>query len=387
MAHPRLALRQEDFRHPGAFAPALERLAAGDSDTGYQLLLEGRERDPDDPKGPNFLGMVHFSGGRFDTAAREFSLASAMAPGVSAYACNEASAWLLADRPREAFGAYVRSLRGDELLPDAHRWAWSALSGTGEFDGAVRALRQALRDTTPSPARAAPADRPDLGTVTLCAIDCADPDLAARSLRRSMDECRFGAVLLLTSRPCHYEGITTVAIDHIGSVEHYSRFVMKDLWRHIESDHALVTQWDGYVVNGAAWSTDFLDHDFIGASWDAHLVREWGAPASHAVGNGGFSLRSARFLQAGADPQFRLFHPEDEHLCRTYRHILEQEYGIRFADIATADRFSFEANRPDAVPFGFHGAFNVCCFEPDPWWMRFGFLKSPALPDSAPASR
>jgi len=41
---------------------------------------------------------------------------------------------------------------------------------------------------------------------------------------------------------------------------------------------------------------------------------------------------------------------------------------------AIADRFSFEINLPADKPFGFHGAFNICCFETDPKWMRFEFL-------------
>jgi uncharacterized protein DUF5672 len=94
----------------------------------------------------------------------------------------------------------------------------------------------------------------------------------------------------------------------------------------------------------------------------------------HNVGNGGFSLRSRRFLAAGLDPRIVKIHAEDAHLCRTYRPLLEAEYGIRFADTATANAFSFEANVQEATPFGFHGAFNVSVFEPDPRFIRFDFL-------------
>jgi hypothetical protein len=90
-------------------------------------------------------------------------------------------------------------------------------------------------------------------------------------------------------------------------------------------------------------------------------------------------MRSKRLLSAGSDPQLIETSPEDAKLCRTYRPYLEQQYGIRFADAAIADRFSFEANRPDNTPFGFHGSFNICCFEADPQWMRFGFIEQSDL--------
>jgi len=85
-------------------------------------------------------------------------------------------------------------------------------------------------------------------------------------------------------------------------------------------------------------------------------------------------LRSDIFMRAGSDPRLVETHPEDNHLCGTYRPLLEQGYGIRYADARIADRFSFESLLPESTPFGFHGAFNVCCFEPDPKWIRFDFL-------------
>ena len=50
-----------------------------------------------------------------------------------------------------------------------------------------------------------------------------------------------------------------------------------------------------------------------------------------ACGNGGFSLRSRRLLQALQDPRIALSVVEDETICRTFRPLLERDYGIRFA--------------------------------------------------------
>jgi hypothetical protein len=270
-------------------------------------------------------------------------------------------------------------LNGDELLPAAHYWAWAAFNRLGIINNVVTRLREALYHDPAQASCEQLAQRVELDAVTLCVIDCKAPDLAARSMRRSMAQCRFGAAKLFTSRACNYDDIETVSIDDIASIDDYSRFVMKSLSKYIETQYALVTQWDGYVINAGAWSDEFLGYDYIGAKWDADVVSATGSLPAHNVGNGGFSLRSDIFLGAGTDPRFTNTHPEDIHMCRTYRQLLEEAYGIRYADAVVADRFSFEIFLPENKPFGFHGCFNLACFETDPKWMRFEFLGSDAL--------
>jgi tetratricopeptide (TPR) repeat protein len=374
MAKPQLALRRSDFESPDQFAPALERLSAGDLDAGFKLLTAAHERYPNDPRGANFLGTFYFNADRIEEACAYFARAASLAAGVSAYAYNEASALMMAGRPEAAWAAYLRSLYGDELLLDAHRWAWGALARCGFEAAAIRSLREALRADLAQHQSEPVSDRVDLGGVTLCAVDCMDPDLAARSLRRSMTQCQFGAIKLFTSLPATYEGVETVSIPAIASFDEYSRFMMKELFEYIDTDFALVTQWDGYVINASAWTDEFLVYDYIGSTWDEDLIRSTGCDPAHTVGNGGFSLRSRTLLQAGSDPALVLTDAEDARLCMTYRSYLEQHHWIRYADASVANRFSFEANRCDSVPFGFHGSFNMCAFERDPRWARFEFL-------------
>ena len=78
-----------------------------------------------------------------------------------------------------------------------------------------------------------------------------------------------------------------------------------------------------------------------------------------SVGNGGFSLRSQRLLQAGLDARIRDEHPEDAVLCRQYRALLEKEHGVRFAPPAVARHFTYENETPLASTFGFHGPKNL----------------------------
>ncbi len=198
-------------------------------------------------------------------------------------------------------------------------------------------------------------DRLSLPQVTLCAVDTRAPGLAMQSLLRSMHHCAFGQVLLFTHRDASVTkvpGIDVIGIDVIRSGAEYSHFVLRGLPGYITSEFVLVTQWDGYVVNPRAWSNDFLAYDYIGAPWPDQTD-------DRAVGNGGFSLRSQRFLKAGLDPRIEHEHPEDEVMCRMYKPLLEQEHGVRFAPLHLARQFAYENAKADGPTFGFHGPYNL----------------------------
>lgn len=197
----------------------------------------------------------------------------------------------------------------------------------------------------------------ELPGVTLCCIDTANHALALRALARSRTGVRYARVLLLTDAlpdgVVAAEGVDVVSIAPIRSRDAYSEFVLKSLLPHVATPHVLLVQWDGYVVNPAAWDPAFLDCDYIGAKWF------WYDDAMR-VGNGGFSLRSRKLLEALQDPRVTLVDAEDTTIGRTFRPLLEREHGIRYADEALADRFAFEAAYPIGRPFGFHGLFNFC---------------------------
>ena len=194
-----------------------------------------------------------------------------------------------------------------------------------------------------------------LAQVTLCAVDTRAPALAARALQRSMAGIRFGRVVLFThgwmSRAL-LPDIEVVDTGPIRSGADYSHFVLRLLPGHISTPHVLVTQWDGFVVDPASWTDEFLQFDYVGAVWTDQ-------PAERCVGNGGFSLRSQRLLQAGLDARIEHEHPEDLKLGRDYRALLEREHGVRFAPRSLARRFAFENEPPAGPTFGFHGPYNL----------------------------
>jgi hypothetical protein len=205
----------------------------------------------------------------------------------------------------------------------------------------------------PSGGRKPGGGRLDLRDVTLCAADSANVSLTARALRLSMAKCDFADAILFSHAPITGP-FRAVEIDRLDSTADYSDFVFKRLPVLVETPYVLIVQWDGYVVDPSAWRPVFREYDYIGARWR----RVWGRMS---VGNGGFSLRSRKFMAALSEPRFALDKSvnSDWFVCRTLRPALERDYGIRFATRRVADRFSHESIEPKKPSFGFHGMGNM----------------------------
>jgi len=196
-----------------------------------------------------------------------------------------------------------------------------------------------------------------LPQVTLCCVDCT-PRLpwALKAMQQCLQKVAFGDAVLITDRGSLQghslpEGVRWVEIDALRSIEAYSEFMIKRLADPIRTSHVLIVQWDGYVLDAAAWRDEFLDVDYIGAPWH-HIPGPW------SVGNGGFSLRSVRLLKALQDPAVTPAHPEDICICCTHRARLEAG-GIRFAPVDLARRFAVEDDALTPVVFGFHGLYHL----------------------------
>lgn len=160
----------------------------------------------------------------------------------------------------------------------------------------------------------------ELPDVTLVLIDTTPKQLpVVRALRACRDAATFGG-----------EFIKTVPIGTISSLDDYSEFCIRELYKHIKTSHCLVVQADGYILNPSAWNPEFLKYDYIGAPW----------LPSGTVGNGGFSLRSGKLLWCCSTINDNP-HPEDNFICVRHRKTLEQ-MGCRFAPPEVASSFAFE---------------------------------------------
>jgi hypothetical protein len=205
----------------------------------------------------------------------------------------------------------------------------------------------------------------DLSDVTVCAVDSVNVALTARALHLSMVQCKFADAILFTHATVH-GGFRTEKIPRVRSTAQYSSFCFKQLPTFIETPFVLIVQWDGYLVNPGAWSPVFRQYDYIGARWPS-VKDGW------SVGNGGFSLRSRKFLSALTQPRFALDVSlnSDWVVCRSYRPELERDYGVRFAPEHVADLFSHETAAPSGPTFGFHGLQNMWRYVDDGEMVKF----------------
>lgn len=161
--------------------------------------------------------------------------------------------------------------------------------------------------------------------------------------------------------------IDIIKINPINSLEEYSNFIIYSLYKYIKTSHILIVQWDGYIINHKKWNIKFLKYDYIGApfiprSQDFKYCRDKNG-AFYTVGNGGFSLRSKRLLEAPSkfklvdNKKFTSGH-EDGFFSIYHRNFLESK-GYSWAPFEIAQDFSIESplciEELKDLPLGFHG--------------------------------
>lgn len=142
-------------------------------------------------------------------------------------------------------------------------------------------------------------------------------------------------------------------IPKITSIEDYNNIIINLLPKYAISDFYLIIQYDGFPISAINFNPIFLDYDYIGAIWPQYK--------SYNVGNGGFSLRSRKLINAVAEyAHLRNYgESEDIFICRTIRNLLEKNHNIHFAPENIAKIFSREAWGQPIETFGFHGFYQL----------------------------
>jgi hypothetical protein len=200
----------------------------------------------------------------------------------------------------------------------------------------------------------------DLSAITLLCVETRNPALAHFAIQKCIKQARFGKVVLITDlaqlsdrlndqKVARLQDIEYIQAPPIQTTKDYSDLLLTGLRQYVTGTHVLVIQWDSFILHPQLWTDDFLQYDYIGAVWPHH--------PNTPVGNGGFSIRSVKLLEALGNPKITKHHPEDFCICVDNKAPLESEFGIRFAPTNVAEQFAVE--RGDWHPaFGFHGFFN-----------------------------
>ena len=149
-----------------------------------------------------------------------------------------------------------------------------------------------------------------------------------------------------------------IKIKKFKNVVEYNNFIIK-LNDYLDSDFVLIIQHDGHVVNPLNWADEFLKYDYIGAPWpsDKKWLNRWNYyPTtikksiyknikSNRIGNGGFSLRSKKFLKYSSNFESDFIKngvPEDIFL-NLVNYDLALENNIKYPNLETAIKFSYES--------------------------------------------
>lgn len=156
--------------------------------------------------------------------------------------------------------------------------------------------------------------------------------------------------------------------------QQYNRFFIEEFHKYIDTDFCLTVQHDGFILDPNRWNLEFTKYDYIGAPWpDTKCINQ--------VGNGGFSIRSKKFLDITSkltyNPNIK-FQPHlpagaipttEDWFCCVHNYQYCVDHGIKFPNPILASQFSiehpmtFKSFARDKLEtyksFGFHGDFNT----------------------------
>jgi hypothetical protein len=184
------------------------------------------------------------------------------------------------------------------------------------------------------------------------AIAIADTDNHVLAYQALLHSCKLfppDQVIIFSDDPKAWPGFEIIQIPKITSINEYNQLIVKKLPIELKCDFVLVIQYDGFVLHPEEFANLFFNYDYIGAPW--------GGADEPCVGNGGFSLRSRKFLEEAA----LLDYPdtsiaEDYYLCKL-KHDELTARGVAFAPKEIARHFSVEWPPVPWKTFGFHGVF------------------------------
>lgn len=209
----------------------------------------------------------------------------------------------------------------------------------------------------------------NLENVTLVSVTSVNLEKTISALKYSMKNIKFGETLLLTDKNVSPNDIKTIKIETLDYIA-YSKFIVYELHKHINTDFALIIQNDGFVINPDKWDDKFLEYDYIGAPFPippSHDNISYRDPFGNLirVGNGGFSLRSKKLLQLPTTLNLEWkayfgYYNEDGFFAVHNKHVFENN-GCKYSPVDLAAKFSIEKDTPETIgvtSFGFHGKSN-----------------------------
>jgi hypothetical protein len=168
----------------------------------------------------------------------------------------------------------------------------------------------------------------NLTNVTLLSFNCVDPIQSVKALLYSSRHINFAEIILVSNEkpknlPSEIKFVKTYSKTH----EDSCRFSYEELPNLINTDYMLGIHDDGFVINPHLWDWNFINYDYIGAPWKNYGQR-------NRVGNGGFVLKSNKFIQLTKHIKFLGGH-EDGELTNYYFDYFTS-HGCKYAPVNVA---------------------------------------------------
>jgi hypothetical protein len=170
-------------------------------------------------------------------------------------------------------------------------------------------------------------------------------------------------------------------IDESFNMLDYCNFCIKGLDEVVDTEFALITQYDGMATRPQFWTDEFLDYDYIGSlshvdfppvknSLQASNFYDDFKDAHWFTAGGGLSLRSKKLLTIlKNDDKIKTvnykdgcktpFISEDIVITLLNKEYLQKEYGIKFAPLELGLKFCAEVVTGYPNALGFHGWYNA----------------------------
>ena len=211
----------------------------------------------------------------------------------------------------------------------------------------------------------------NLSQITLVCIEGTEKENnirdAVNALKISSSVLSFKEIIILSPTPPVElpENIKYYKINKLTWVE-YNQFVVSELHKYINTEYCLLIQSDGFILNPHLWDDRFLEYDYIGHAFnfikcpfqikgvDEQVVAKKGVQGLNRVGNGGFSFRSKKLLNATAEIPHKCEKGEDAFICNDHYDFLVEK-GIKFSPVEIADLFAKDYAEYNNDTFGFHG--------------------------------
>lgn len=194
-------------------------------------------------------------------------------------------------------------------------------------------------------------------SISLVIVDNVNHELAKFSIEHTLQNVNCRDVIIFSDKN-FYPCTKFIPIKKQINLYDYSDIIINHLWLYVDTEYALITQWDGMAVDKSQWTDEFLTCDFIGAPWDGDIN-------GNKVGNGGFSLRSKKLIESLRDTKIQLGgvsgQNEDAVICGEFKSYLEEKYSIKYASYELAKKFAMEGQWHEQC-LGFHGIWNSARF-------------------------